>query len=105
MGTWVCVCVKGARVCVNVINKQQVTHFHHRSVVEFSLLRCREFVAQQSHLDVDTEPNHIWEHQWDQFLTDFYLVCHENSKIQVKVWMPKKAPLSPNPHACTVFVS
>ena len=45
-----------------------------RSVVEFSLLRCKDFVAQQSHQDVDVEPNHIWEHQWDQFLTDFYLV-------------------------------
>ena len=56
-----------------------------RSVVEFSLIRCREFVASFTHQDVDVESVHIWEHQWDQFLTDFYLVCHENSKIQVKV--------------------
>ena len=54
-----------------------------RSVVEFSLIRCREFVASFTHQDVDVESVHIWEHQWDQFLTDFYLVCHENSKIQV----------------------
>ena len=54
-----------------------------RSVVEFSLIRCREYVASFTHQDVDVDNVHIWEHQWDQFLTDFYLVCHENSKIQV----------------------
>jgi hypothetical protein len=56
-----------------------------RSVVEFSLLRCKEFVASFSHQDVDVDADHVWEHQWDQFLTDFYLVCHENSKIQVLI--------------------
>ena len=54
-----------------------------RSVVEFSLLRCREFVSSIHHVDVDLDTDHVWEHQWDQFLTDFYLICHENSKIQV----------------------
>ena len=54
-----------------------------RSVVEFSLLRCREFVSSYHHVDVDVDTDHVWEHQWDQFLTDFYLICHENSKIQV----------------------
>ena len=54
-----------------------------RSVVEFSVQRCKEYVATFNHHDVDTDTDHIWEHQWDQFLTDFYLVCHENCKIQV----------------------
>ena len=54
-----------------------------RSVIEFSLQRCREYAGSFNHHDVDSENDHIWEHQWDQFLTDFYLVCHENSKIQV----------------------
>ena len=54
-----------------------------RSVIEFSLLRCKEYVVKHTHHDVDQENQHVWEHQWDQFLTDFYLVCHENAKIQV----------------------
>ena len=54
-----------------------------RSVIEFSLLRCKEYVVRHTHHDVDQENQHVWEHQWDQFLTDFYLVCHENAKIQV----------------------
>ena len=52
-------------------------------MIEFSLLRCKEYVVRHSHLDVDQDNQHVWEHQWDQFLTDFYLVCHENAKIQV----------------------
>ena len=54
-----------------------------RSVVEFSLLRCKEFVIRQSHQDVDEDQQHVWEHQWDQFLTDFYAVCHDHQKLQV----------------------
>ena len=54
-----------------------------RSVIEFSLLRCKEYVVKHTHHDVDQENQHVWEHQWDQFLTDFYLVCHDNAKIQV----------------------
>ena len=49
----------------------------------FSFFRCREFVSSYHHADVDVDTDHVWEHQWDQFLTDFYLICHENSKIQV----------------------
>ena len=37
--------------------------------------------------DVDEESQHVWEHQWDQFLTDFYLVCHDNSKLQVSRYL------------------
>ena len=40
-------------------------------------------MVRHTHHDVDQENQHVWEHQWDQFLTDFYLVCHENAKIQV----------------------
>ena len=103
-----------------------------RSVVEFSLIRCREYVRGLSHQvsfllrqsytnasignnivlqivdstrlskkgikhdlvynvctfqDVDEESQHVWEHQWDQFLTDFYLVCHDNSKLQVSRYL------------------
>ena len=52
-------------------------------MIEFSLLRCKEYVVKHTHHDVDQENQHVWEHQWDQFLTDFYLVCHDNAKIQV----------------------
>ena len=52
-------------------------------MIEFSLLRCKEYVVRHTHHDVDQENQHVWEHQWDQFLTDFYLVCHDNAKIQV----------------------
>ena len=51
----------------------------------FSFFRCREFVSSYHHADVDVDTDHVWEHQWDQFLTDFYLICHENSKIQVYI--------------------
>ena len=44
--------------------------------------------------DVDEEVQHVWEHQWDQFLTDFYLVCHDNSKLQVS-HIAKLSPILP----------
>ena len=58
-------------------------------MIEFSLLRCKEYVVKHTHHDVDQENQHVWEHQWDQFLTDFYLVCHDNAKIQVVIELKK----------------
>ena len=65
-------------------------------MIEFSLLRCKEYVVKHTHHDVDQENQHVWEHQWDQFLTDFYLVCHDNAKIQVLLELGKSSDVFHN---------
>ncbi|CAK1549672.1 unnamed protein product [Leptosia nina] len=54
------------------------------SAIEFAITRLSEYVAFFSHKDIDdTEEHaqHVWEHEWDQFLTHHYLLVHENSKF------------------------
>lgn len=68
-------------------NEQQLVQHHGKvplSAVEFAITRLSEYVAFFSHKDIDDteeQPQHIWEHEWDQFLTHHYLLVHENAKF------------------------
>ncbi|XP_072937307.1 tubulin glycylase 3A-like isoform X2 [Epargyreus clarus] len=51
------------------------------SAIEFAINRMTEYVAFFTHKDIDEEEEakHIWEHEWDQFLTHHYLLVHEKA--------------------------
>ncbi|XP_052747137.1 tubulin glycylase 3A-like [Bicyclus anynana] len=54
------------------------------TAIEFALSRLNEYISFFTHKDIDdTEDQtvHIWEHEWDQFLTHHYLLVHENAKF------------------------
>ncbi|XP_060518271.1 tubulin glycylase 3A-like isoform X2 [Cylas formicarius] len=48
------------------------------AALNFALQRCREYVASQNHADIDEEFSRVWDHEWEQFLTQFYRVVHQN---------------------------
>ena len=48
-----------------------------------SLFRCEEFLRSQEHIDLDLPPAQLWEHQWEQFLTEYYSLTQGGAKIQV----------------------
>ena len=49
------------------------------TAVEFALKRCQEYISIQTHEDIDRQDSiAIWDHQWDQFLTWYYLAVHDN---------------------------
>ncbi|KAL1124307.1 hypothetical protein AAG570_002075 [Ranatra chinensis] len=53
------------------------------SVVEFAAKRCSEFVAGQEHEDIDKETDErVWDHQWDQFLTNYYKTLNDKTRFQ-----------------------
>lgn len=54
------------------------------TAIEFALNRLDEFIKFNTHRDIDEtedQAQHIWEHEWDQFLTYHYLLVHERSKL------------------------
>lgn len=53
------------------------------SAIEFAISRLNEYVTFFTHRDIDeTEDQiHVWEHEWDQFLTHHYLLVHEKAKF------------------------
>ncbi|XP_075991999.1 tubulin glycylase 3A-like isoform X6 [Anticarsia gemmatalis] len=53
------------------------------SAIEFAISRLNEYIVFLTHKDIDeTEDQpHIWEHEWDQFLTHHYLLVHEKAKF------------------------
>ncbi|KAK7792547.1 hypothetical protein R5R35_008650 [Gryllus longicercus] len=53
------------------------------SCVQFALRRCSEYVSSRTHedIDVDDSYNIVWEHQWDQFLTWYYRIVHDNALL------------------------
>ncbi|XP_050685517.1 tubulin glycylase 3A-like isoform X2 [Leptidea sinapis] len=54
------------------------------SALDFAITRLNEYVSFYTHKDIDNiedQAQHIWEHEWDQFLTHHYLLVHENAKI------------------------
>ncbi|OWR49656.1 hypothetical protein KGM_214095 [Danaus plexippus plexippus] len=54
------------------------------SAIEFAINRLNEYILFFTHKDIDdTEDQiqHVWEHEWDQFLTHHYLLVHENAKF------------------------
>ncbi|XP_041972719.1 tubulin glycylase 3A-like isoform X2 [Aricia agestis] len=53
------------------------------SAIEFSISRLNEYIAFFTHKDIDDteEAQHVWEHEWDIFLTHHYLLVHEGAKF------------------------
>lgn len=49
--------------------------------MQFAIVRCNEFIASQKHLDIDTEPVKVWDHEWDQFLSQYYQIVHKNGRF------------------------
>ena len=45
--------------------------------------RCEEFLRSRDHVDLDVAPAQLWEHQWEQFLTEYYSIAQGGAKIQV----------------------
>ena len=46
--------------------------------------RCEEFLRSREHIDLDLPPTPLWEHQWEQFLTEYYSLTQGGAKIQVR---------------------
>ncbi|RZC31981.1 tubulin glycylase 3A-like, partial [Asbolus verrucosus] len=46
--------------------------------LQFAIDRCSEFVEVQKHLDIDKEYPRIWDHEWEQFLSHYFLIMHKN---------------------------
>ncbi|XP_023323881.1 tubulin monoglycylase TTLL3 [Eurytemora carolleeae] len=53
-----------------------------RTLIEFSLSRCEEYVKYKENLDLDSPPPQLWEHQWEQFLTEYYTLIQGGARIQ-----------------------
>lgn len=54
------------------------------SCIQFATSRCKDFIDCCLHNDIDVEGDiKIWEHDWDVFLTQHYLLTHENAKFQM----------------------
>lgn len=53
------------------------------SAIDFAITRLNEYIVFLTHKDIDDieEQQHIWEHEWDQFLTHHYLLVHEKAKF------------------------
>ncbi|XP_063236771.1 tubulin glycylase 3A-like [Bacillus rossius redtenbacheri] len=52
------------------------------AAVEFAISRCDEYVSVQTHEDLDHEVcGQTWDHQWDQFLTWYYMAVHKNERL------------------------
>ncbi|RZF46016.1 hypothetical protein LSTR_LSTR004729 [Laodelphax striatellus] len=61
------------------------------NAVEFAARRCSEYVAIQEHEDIDQrDSERIWDHQWDQFLTWYYQLAHEQSTFSPATDSQKK---------------
>ncbi|KAJ0181648.1 hypothetical protein K1T71_002370 [Dendrolimus kikuchii] len=53
------------------------------SAIEFAINRLNEYTSFFTHKDIDEteDQTHVWEHEWDQFLTHHYLLVHEKAKF------------------------
>lgn len=53
------------------------------SAIEFAISRLNEYISFFTHKDIDDteDQTHVWEHEWDQFLTHHYLLVHEKAKF------------------------
>lgn len=54
------------------------------SAIDFAVNRLNEYVSFYTHRDIDDtedQSEHVWEHEWDQFLTHHYLLVHEKAKF------------------------
>ncbi|CAH1104572.1 unnamed protein product, partial [Psylliodes chrysocephalus] len=46
--------------------------------LQFALDRCNDYIAKQKHLDIDRDFPQVWDHEWDQFLKNYYHLLHED---------------------------
>lgn len=52
------------------------------SVIKFAVDRCSEYVAVQKHVDLDKDFHKIWDHEWEQFLTNFQSIVHKGETFE-----------------------
>lgn len=76
---WLCNTVQkdGEQTMVSAIGRVPFTS------IEFAINRLSEYISFLKHKDIDDSDDqiHIWEHEWDQFLTHHYLLVHEKAKF------------------------
>ncbi|XP_057329211.1 tubulin glycylase 3A-like isoform X1 [Microplitis mediator] len=48
-------------------------------VLDFAIRRCSDFISVQSHEDIDKESEQVWSHQWDQFISWYYKIVHNEA--------------------------
>nr|CAD7407332.1 unnamed protein product [Timema cristinae] len=52
------------------------------AAVDFAVKRCNEYISVQNHEDIDKENFvQVWDYQWDQFITWYYLIVHANELL------------------------
>ncbi|CAG5096461.1 Similar to TTLL3A: Tubulin glycylase 3A (Drosophila melanogaster) [Cotesia congregata] len=47
--------------------------------LDFAIRRCSDFIAAQSHEDIDKESERVWSHQWDQFICWYYKIVQNEA--------------------------
>lgn len=68
-------------------NEQNLVSNHGKvpfNAIEFAISRLNEYISIFTHKDIDDtedQMQHIWEHEWDLFLTHHYLLVHEKAKF------------------------
>lgn len=49
------------------------------TVLQFALDRCNESIASSRHMDLDRDFVRTWNHEWDEFLTNYYKIVHHHA--------------------------
>lgn len=52
------------------------------NTIQFAIDRCNEFVATQKHQDLDKDFHKVWDHEWDQYLTNFRGLVHNGELFE-----------------------
>ncbi|CAG9121409.1 unnamed protein product [Plutella xylostella] len=78
--------LKWLSITVNSDTEENMMHANGKvplSAIDFAMSRLNEYIKFFTHKDIDeTEDQvHVWEHEWDQFLTHHYLLVHEKAKL------------------------
>ncbi|XP_056633215.1 tubulin glycylase 3A-like [Diorhabda sublineata] len=47
------------------------------ATLQFAIDRCNDYIAKQKHLDIDKDLPQIWDHEWEQFLSNYYNIVHQ----------------------------
>lgn len=47
--------------------------------LDFAIKRCNDYISAQSHEDIDQEAERVWSHQWDQFISWYYQIIHDQA--------------------------
>lgn len=49
------------------------------AALQFALDRCNESIASSRHMDIDRDFVRTWNHEWDEFLTNYYKIVHHHA--------------------------